>query len=1267
MSLFLAALMDVEVKADSSTVSEMKINDLWGQLRQIENYLGISEKPEDDLSDLQEARMAGSCEWLAEKPNFQAWIDSFSATAPRAYWISANPATGKSVLSGYVINYLESLNLNCSYYFFHHGDKVKASLSGFLRSMALQMAISNVTSRKKLLSMVEHEIHFGKDDEKAIWRKVFTAGILRDEYHQPQYWIIDGLDECVNVGTFFQMITKIESSVPIKIFITSRKLPEIADHFTELQKQSGGRGVVCEEISADETQNDITLYLQANMGRLRIMNEKSLHELSHKILVKSRGCFLWVRLVLEELAGAWSQQQIEQVLEEVPQDMDPFYNRALNMMSSKPNRTKKLTKCILIWTTCATRPLMVDELRMALKLDLGDAVNNLESAITSLCGQLVYVDKSKRILMIHLTARAFLLTEGLQSEFAIDKRLSHLRLAEICLQYLNSDEMKSPRARRSSRGLHLPKRSPFLSYASISFAEHMRQTSSDNQILTDLVDVFLKTNVLSWIEYIAQTGNLYYLTWTAKVLKNYLQRQAQYRSPIGKEVQRLEYWATDFARLAAKFGKNLKESPSSIYWLVPPFCPPSSAIATQYGSSPRGLVVHGLSETSWDDRLACIDFNDEQATALSCGDSYFVVGLSSGTIILFHNATCQELKRLYHREPLKYLRFDGSSNLLVSSGRKSLKVWDVENKIVLWYFTTSFDILALSFRDDDRLLMVATKGNTIQSWNLQTGLADKECPWQESFGEQQFRRPPITATLNSESSMLAIVYRGRPISLWDMVDESLYGLLGRESDLSSLALGTNTSVSSLVFSSNESIPLLAAAYEDGDLALFEYWDLKLVKVVEANAQIVACSPDGCTLATGNSAGMVQLFEFETLQLIYRVNAFDYGIRSLAFSSDNLRLLDVRGKQCNIWEPSILIGLNQQEDNPTEAIPPEPRIIGVADEVQNALITTLAAHDSGKYLFCGKSDGSVWLYETQGAMRNSILYNHITGLSITSLIWGKKTEVLVTSDTGGRYVVRKLVQDSTSRGWNAADILLDSHSELAILQVLLNPTNNLLLVSTSKYDIIWDIPNNTRLCIKNYEKREPFKWANHPLNANERVLMGTTNASIWSWDTSCHPNPLGEIELGGNLKGVQNENVKNVILSPFSQHMVVEFSKLYDDRSSTQLSVFESRNFHHDTKEISPVHAFMSVGKRVLHLIGLCGAKIVFLDRDLWVCSVDTEKGKAESYVRHFFIPSDWYSQQKQLIIQVSSKGDVLFAKNNEIAIIKNGLDYEEEVSVPLSS
>ena len=77
--------------------------------------------------------------------------------------------------------------------------------------------------------MIDNDICFDKEDERAVWRKVFTTNILRSNSQQVQYWVIDALDECVNSAAFFQTVAKLEPIVPVKIFVTSRKAPEIAD------------------------------------------------------------------------------------------------------------------------------------------------------------------------------------------------------------------------------------------------------------------------------------------------------------------------------------------------------------------------------------------------------------------------------------------------------------------------------------------------------------------------------------------------------------------------------------------------------------------------------------------------------------------------------------------------------------------------------------------------------------------------------------------------------------------------------------------------------------------------------------------------------------------------------------------------------------------------------------------------------------------------------------------------------------------------------
>ncbi|KAF2649450.1 hypothetical protein K491DRAFT_550850, partial [Lophiostoma macrostomum CBS 122681] len=1040
-------------------VSSEMVQEAWRAMQQIESYLSNPASPEDDLKDVEEARMNGSCEWFAERDAFQCWVDSESDEPSTVYWVSANPATGKSVLSGYVINTLTSLNLDCSYYFFRHGDKDKSTVSGFLRSLLYQMALRDCHVRQQLLTMIEKTLRFNKDDAKVIWRKLVWPLLSRAKHVSAQYWVLDALDECENIEPLFSMMASLEKHFCIRILITSRKLPEIAQRFVDLKKVNSAVSVNAEEVSLDNTKVDIRLYLEGNRYNFHVGNEDERNNFMNEILDKSEGCFLWVRLVLDELAQAWSVGEVRRILDEVPREMDPLYSRALKIISSRSKPNRDLAHAILTWVICAVRPLTVAELREALKLDLSDEVPELEMAISSLCAQLIHVDKMGRAMIVHLTAQTFLTNQHLDSEFRVNEKLGHLRLATTCLRFLCSNEMKVVRGRRSKWKQNQAQfRSPLTRYACLEFAEHLRYTPSGKPMVSRLVYKFLDDNALSWIEFVASTGNLSVLTKTANSIKSYVQRHIQSSSPLGEFVHLTQNWVVDLHRIVAGFGTNLLTYPSSIYWLIPPFCPKTSAIASAAASRFKRIVVKGINSDDWDDRMACIDSHDKTASAVACGDTTFAVGHNTGCIVLYHNSTCLPWATLEHLSPIRSLLFNGTDTHLLSAGRRDIKLWDITTGYVLWTAEVNHDLMSLAITEDRMAVTATDKGNAFSQWNIQYGSLERTLNWGEGMAfsdEIGFRRPPFTAALSPDSSLIAVVYRGRPICLYDLDDEVPHGQVSREGNPDVQGLGSMTSPSSLVFNTKVDNHTLAVAYEDGDLCLFNYEDLELLKTIEeANAYLVACSMDGLTLATGNSAGMVQLLEFDTLQLLYRVNADDHGIRALAFSADNLRFLDVRGSQCNVWEPAVLgLAKRERDDSSTEPEEWGPIVKGI--EAEGSDITSLAIDHTGQFFFFGRSDGSLSVCDTSSGERQKVLYRHSYQLSITYIVWGSEQNIIATSDTACRFIVWVVLPDKDF-GWRISAKLLDRRADSKVHQLFLNPGNDLLLVSTEKSNNVWNI-------------------------------------------------------------------------------------------------------------------------------------------------------------------------------------------------------------------
>ena len=677
-------------------------------MRSLQAYLGVRERPEDDLISLEDARISDSCQWFTAKQSFREWRD-LTQDRVRYYWLSSKPASGKSVLAGTVIDNLEDLNLDCSYYFFHHNDAAKSTLSGCLRSLAFQMALSNLKIRKKLLDMIADDIYFELNDERGIWRKIFVNGIFQSERSErPLYWILDALDECSNHGALFPFLARVETPFPFRVFITSRSSNDFTKHFGMLDSM-----VVTDQVTVEDTLRDIETYVQAKIESLPLDQDRL--EIVDTIIEKSSGCFLWVVLVLEELRKVYTQSDIIQVLKEVPPGMESLYRRTLGTMSETV-RSKSLIKAILTWVMCATRPLSVIELVHALNLENNITVTPqaLESSISTDCGQLVFIDKSKKVQMVHQTAREYLLSKNQESEFQIKGSAGHLLLASTCLRYLNSEEMRPPRSHLLVKvASRLTKRSAFLDYASNSFNAHMRRTHSGDDTLLASLDNFLTTNVLCWIETVAMSGNLSQLTRAAKDMKAFLNSRAKYKSPIGLPVQRLDMWSNDLIRIVAKFGEKLVSIPSAIYYLIPPFCPPESAIATYFGAPSKGIALAGLPKHDWDDRLCCVAYANKQAVAVSYAEKHFAVALSDKTVVLYHALTFQENKGFSHIEPIKLLAFSTSGRLLGCSGRKRVQVWDLacDEKSVI--FDVAHEPLSLLFLEQETILKALTRGNTM--------------------------------------------------------------------------------------------------------------------------------------------------------------------------------------------------------------------------------------------------------------------------------------------------------------------------------------------------------------------------------------------------------------------------------------------------------------------------------------------------------------------------------------------------------------------------
>ena len=274
------------------------------------------------------------------------------------------------------------------------------------------------------------------------------------------------------------------------------------------------------QMQSTDTLADFKIFIDTRLPNVPASRDKDRQDLKQKILDKASGSFLWVSLVMNILAKSYFEEAAEEILEEVPTDMNPLYSEMLgNVLQNR--RAVVLARSLYMWTLLSLRPLKVDGLRVALKLDTNQTVHDLDKLIPAISGQLVTVNQQHEAEIIHQIAKLYLLQQDMHPDLALDKVQCHTRMAHICLGILagNSTKTQPPRT--------LPRPSAsFLSftvadladYACDHFSDHLQRSSTDDDNNWDLLCRFLECNLLVWIEFLARKRSMHSVTRTAQNL-----------------------------------------------------------------------------------------------------------------------------------------------------------------------------------------------------------------------------------------------------------------------------------------------------------------------------------------------------------------------------------------------------------------------------------------------------------------------------------------------------------------------------------------------------------------------------------------------------------------------------------------------------------------------------------------------------------------------------------------------------------------------------
>ena len=1251
---------------------------MFGISKSIEAVMGVRERAEDELNILRGRAMSGTCQWITHRKDFLEWFQGRGASvSPSIFWLIGLPAMGKTVLASHVIDYIlfNGANRDCQYHFFSAGHQNKRTAAYCLRSIASQLAFANEEFRGKLLSLHEESgVSFSSQDQifTTIWEKIFE-GIIFKMKTEPLYWVLDALDEADVPSTLISSLTKIRSLTPIKIFITSRPIRIPSGDAT------CGSSIKTCFLSEDDTLGDIRAYVRSAVREALPDDEQKIQDdIMEQVLSKAGGSFLWVKLALDTLHDNWhTQDDIRKVLTEMPKGMEYLYTRMIEKIESQSPRLQLMAKRILTWAACCWRPLGIAELQAALEPEFTGFIR-LQETIVQICGNFISVDSDK-VSLIHMTARQFLLSGRNGVPAFIDSENGHEHIATVCLTHLSDEKWKrifkiienstitaAGTIPKKNRLLLAEKGNPFLGYSVCYYAYHVSKSSLYSEQLLAILRIFFTRHCLSWIEAIALSRNLRYLTRSARYLKAYAKRRSRrpnlnssdalltLKDPESDDLSSINIWAIDFIRIVGKFGPNLIQSPSSVYRLVPPFCPRASMIGSVYGTQERSISVTGLLSEGWDDCLATVSVGKEEAASqVLATDTFFLTLVSSsGTVIIWHAETCEEARRVQHGEYVPFMEMNRSHTLLATAGVESYRVWDISSGRQLYQLEKQSRALtmAIAFGHAESELIVGLDDCSATCYDLETSRSK----WHFTIPTDEAHQGcPLIMAISPDLTRLAVAWRGKLPLVWDMFGSNSQRPLQCRVRSSADAL-----FSPLTMQWQAHANSILVLCHNTKLVEWHIYDEEQHSFDHVKPHEMTISQDGNFLLTSNYMGTISIFAFPRLSLIYQLVNENEFIENLAWSPDSQRFYDIRGSNCNVWEPDALVRPDDYElEDHRSSIVTEPVI--ALDESSQTHVTALAHGLADKFYCAGREDGTVCIHDAFSGKKARKVSTHSSQSSITILTWSNSGKYIISGDDSGRIVAKRLELKS-SKAFGVFPVL-DFRVDESVQQFLLNESETLLLVSTSSTDRIWHLKMKKELCCRRWNSSQGRKWIQHPFQRDLLIWIDPSMVHTYGWKALEHADPVDTAPAEPNLldhTASHGKVVHWVALTNNKQHIVYLSDTGHTNTrlsSGLHLEVLSTSDLQVQHPHSLNSDCMTELAAQIKRLIGTYQDRIVFLDYEYWLCTWRIDATSLEDVKRHFFLPRDWLNHNTLHMATLNAQGTFFCPKRGEVAIVRHGM------------
>ncbi|KAF5627248.1 NACHT and ankyrin domain protein [Fusarium tjaetaba] len=476
------------------------------------------------IAEAKGQRAPGTCEWILENPDFQAWLDKKSPI----FWIYGGPGTGKTVMSLFLAEQIEKMcqgtDGHLIFYFCRFQHEYYNKPINLLRSLSYQLLnfSTDISRIQEVLSYLDTP---GKAKNamcslECQWR--ILEILLSQSGLSTVYCIIDGIDECelsdVLVSKFRDYCTlPIGRNGPLKVALVGRDVDILGNRILASSSEpsrDSTPGTTSEGAEACQVfpgikldpdyhgriNDDIARFIPWSLEHLqRIQGFAAIRpQIEQHLLDRAEGAFLWVAFVVHELSKKRTCLQIIETVQDIPVGLHPIFSRMLRHIDIKYHH---ISARILRWIAIAARPLTLQELACAIETSVEGMAD-----MVAICQPLLKISDG-RVLFIHQSAEEYLLREQPDEDpvaegFRLEPRECHAEIAHKCLQILEHSSLRHKRSNKILKyilGDHMQPEEThpeceLFEYASVYCMRHARLASNAGYLFDFSRPFFARTS-----------------------------------------------------------------------------------------------------------------------------------------------------------------------------------------------------------------------------------------------------------------------------------------------------------------------------------------------------------------------------------------------------------------------------------------------------------------------------------------------------------------------------------------------------------------------------------------------------------------------------------------------------------------------------------------------------------------------------------------------------------------------------------------------------